>query len=140
MVSKQLIFFISSYSPSHLRAYSPSTSIWYDLIITDIILVARMESYQIWSKAIMEGLLVKNKFCFIDGTCPRQSMLHAQHTRQDRCNVIVKEWIRNALTKELASSLVYNSTAQVGLLLFLIPSYYMPCNLLLLHCAKNWST
>lgn len=83
----------------------------------------------------MEGLLVKNKFCFIDGTCPRQSMLHAQHTRQDRYNVIVKEWIRNALTKELASSLVYNSTAQVGLLLFL--TLPIICHVICSYCIAQ---
>lgn len=70
------------------------------------------ENYQIWNRAIMEGLLVKNKIFFIDDTCPRESIIFEQYTHLDWCNAIVKDWICNVVTKELASGLVYNHTAQ----------------------------
>lgn len=60
----------------------------------------------------MEGLLVKNKSCLIHGSCPRESALLKQCARQDRCNAIVKAWIHNTVTKDLASGLVYNTTAR----------------------------
>lgn len=70
------------------------------------------DNYQIWSRAIMEGLLVKNKVCFIDGTCPRESVPVNQRSQWDRCNAIVKAWLRNAVVKDLVSGLIYNPTAQ----------------------------
>lgn len=39
------------------------------------------ENYQLWSYAVREGLLVKNKQCFIDGSCPRHSVLVHQPTK-----------------------------------------------------------
>lgn len=64
------------------------------------------ENYQIWSREILEGLLVKNKTCFIDGTCSRESVPFEQRTHWDRCNTIVKAWICNVVLNELASGLV----------------------------------
>lgn len=48
------------------------------------------ENYHIWSKAMIDSLLVKNKLCFVNGTCVRDSVHEHLQFRWDSCNVIVK--------------------------------------------------
>lgn len=66
------------------------------------------ENYQLWSRGIYDGLIVKNKMC----TCLRESVRIHLRFRWDRCNAIVKSWLVNYVSKELVVGLMYNLTDQ----------------------------
>lgn len=69
------------------------------------------ENYQIWSCAINEALLVKNKLCSIDGSYVQDFVSVENQNRWDRCNAILKAWIHNVVAPNMWEDLhdMYNT-------------------------------
>lgn len=67
-------------------------------------------NYQAWSRVILDYLLVKNKICFINGSCNRDSMADADRLQWDRCNACVKAWLLNSIVKELHGGMICTLT------------------------------
>lgn len=59
---------------------------------------------------MIDELLIKNKLCFVDRSCPCDSVSEHLYLRWDRCNAIVKGWLTTAVTKDLAHGFIYNTT------------------------------
>lgn len=72
------------------------------------------ENYQVWVRAMSDALLVKNKFCFVDESCTRDSVPDNQQFRWDRCNAIMKGWLTIIVAKDLTHKLIQsNSTTNI---------------------------
>ncbi|KAI9197783.1 hypothetical protein LWI28_004490 [Acer negundo] len=69
------------------------------------------ENYNTWSRAMSMALTAKNKLCFIDGTPSRPNLTDLLYNSWCRCNSMVMSWILNAVSKEIADSLMYIDTA-----------------------------
>lgn len=94
---------------------------WWCLLFTPIIYkgvslisvqLTGSDNYQIWSRAISDALLVKNKLCFIDETCSRDSVTGLMRSQWDRCNAVVKAWLINSVAKDLVHGMHYNPTTR----------------------------
>ena len=75
------------------------------------ILVHRLLSglnYSTWSQSLTTALLAKNKLVFVDGSIHRplrDDLLYPQQWL--RCNNMVVSWLRNSVSAEICSSIMY---------------------------------
>ncbi|XP_013617307.1 PREDICTED: uncharacterized protein LOC106323784 [Brassica oleracea var. oleracea] len=65
-----------------------------------------------WKHSIRMALNVRNKLGFIDGTIPKPPDNHRDAGSWSRCNDMVATWIMNYVSKKIAHSLIYMSTAK----------------------------
>ncbi|XP_013594941.1 PREDICTED: uncharacterized protein LOC106303143 [Brassica oleracea var. oleracea] len=65
-----------------------------------------------WKRSIRMALNVRNKLGFIDGTIPKPPDSHRDAGSWSRCNDMVATWIMNSVSKKIAQSLLYMSTAE----------------------------
>lgn len=68
-------------------------------------------NYNTWSRAMIMALNAKNKLGFVDGSIPMPHSTDPLVVVWSRCNSMVSYWILNAVTKEIADSLLYLNTA-----------------------------
>ncbi|XP_042045230.1 uncharacterized protein LOC121791295 [Salvia splendens] len=64
-------------------------------------------NYATWSRSFTTALLAKNKLVFVDGSIlrpPREDLLYHQWIR---CNSMVISWIRNFVSSQICSSIMY---------------------------------
>ena len=57
------------------------------------------------------ALTAKNKFGFIDGTIPHAAQVDLLFNAWNHCNIMVTLWIINSVSKDIANSLMYITTA-----------------------------
>jgi len=69
-------------------------------------------NYGLWSRSLRLALLIKNKLCFVDGTCLKSSYKGDLATQWERCNVVVLSWISSTVAQELLTTIVYASNAK----------------------------
>lgn len=65
-----------------------------------------------WRRSVRMALNVRNKLGFIDGTVPKPPDGHRDAGSWSRCNDMVATWIMNSVSKKIAQSLLYISTAE----------------------------
>lgn len=66
------------------------------------------DNYSTWSRAMMMALRAKNKVGFVDGSLEKPSSSSAAELQQwNRCNDMVKSWLLNSLSREIAPSVIY---------------------------------
>ncbi|XP_049346451.1 uncharacterized protein LOC125811005 [Solanum verrucosum] len=70
------------------------------------------ENYGLWSRSFRLALLVKNKLCFVDGTCLKSSYTGDLAAQWERCNAVVLSWISSTVASELLTTIVYASNAK----------------------------
>ncbi|XP_073298533.1 uncharacterized protein [Primulina huaijiensis] len=68
-------------------------------------------NYNTWSRAMSMALTAKNKLSFVDGTCLRPPSEDLLYGSWIRCNSMVISWLLNAVSREIADSLMYIATA-----------------------------
>ncbi|XP_059302221.1 uncharacterized protein LOC132054188 [Lycium ferocissimum] len=69
--------------------------------------------YQEWKRSILLALSAKNKLGFITGPQAIQPYSNSANWQSwSRCNDMVTAWLLNSLTKEVADSVMYSSTAK----------------------------
>ena len=56
---------------------------------------------------MLVALSAKNKICFIDGSLPKPLALDSNFQALTICNDMVVSWIMNAISKEIASNVIY---------------------------------
>lgn len=69
------------------------------------------DNYTTWSHAMHIVLCAKNKIHFVDGSLSRPASTEPTSPSWERCITIVFSWLLNALSKDLADSVVYTTTA-----------------------------
>lgn len=69
------------------------------------------DNYSFWCRSMILALTAKNKFGFVDGTIPIPDELDPLFHSWKRNNSIVASWILNSVSKEVASSIIYSSSA-----------------------------
>lgn len=70
-----------------------------------------VETYGIWSRAMLIALRAKNKITFIDGSCRRPSAGSQTLLQWERCNALLLSWILNTVSKEIFGGIIYTSDA-----------------------------
>ncbi|GJV52687.1 ribonuclease H-like domain-containing protein [Tanacetum coccineum] len=61
------------------------------------------EIYRIWSGAMKLALQARNKYCFVDGSCLKESYATSDvlSAQWDRCNAMVLTWIMNVVSQDI---------------------------------------
>ncbi|KAK9690007.1 hypothetical protein RND81_09G098300 [Saponaria officinalis] len=70
------------------------------------------QGFDNWKRSMLIALSAKNKLEFIDGTSPKPSTSSSNAKARQRCNDMVFSWILNALSSEIADSVLYYDTAK----------------------------
>lgn len=74
-------------------------------------LTQEKENYATWSYAMLMALISKNKDGFIDGTITKPLFGSIGEIKQwTYCNLLVKGWILNTISPDIAQSVMYNDT------------------------------
>ena len=68
-------------------------------------------NFHTWRRAMTMALTAKNKLVFVNGTLPRPISTDLVFTVWSRCDSMVSSWILNAVSKEIADSLLYLDSA-----------------------------
>nr|KYP33450.1 hypothetical protein KK1_045698 [Cajanus cajan] len=68
-------------------------------------------NWRSWSNAMRMALEGKNKLGFIDGSVPKPSVDDPKQQSWKRNNSIIASWIMNSVSKDIAASISYTSTA-----------------------------
>ncbi|KAK9664005.1 hypothetical protein RND81_14G013000 [Saponaria officinalis] len=58
------------------------------------------------------ALSAKNKLCFVEGTSPKPNSTSPNAKNWQRCNDMVFSWILNAVSSEIADSILYSDTTK----------------------------
>lgn len=98
-----LPFIVEQYvNPYHMH-HSNSTNF---ILVSDLLTES---NYNSWSRAMLIGLLCKNKVGFVDGSllCPTENLRSSWII----CNGVVTPWILNSLSKEIYASVNFTYTA-----------------------------
>lgn len=69
-------------------------------------------NYNTWNRAMSMALTAENKLGFVDGTIQQPSIDDFLYGAWIRCNSMVISWILNSVSREIADSLMYISTAR----------------------------
>ncbi|KAL5556206.1 hypothetical protein UlMin_038442 [Ulmus minor] len=67
----------------------------------------RGANYHTWRRMMLMALTAKNKVGFVDGTISRSMSTDLMFGSWNRCNNMISSWIINAVTREIADSLLY---------------------------------
>ncbi|RVW20422.1 Retrovirus-related Pol polyprotein from transposon RE1 [Vitis vinifera] len=68
-------------------------------------------NYHTWRRAMLMALTAKNKVGFVDGTISRPMSHDLIYGAWNRCNSMISSWIINAVSREIAYSLLYLDSA-----------------------------
>lgn len=68
-------------------------------------------NYHTWRRAMLMALTAKNKVGFVDGTISRPMSHDLIYGAWNRCNSMISSWIINAVSREIADSLLYLDSA-----------------------------
>jgi hypothetical protein len=95
-------------SPYHLHNGDSTRSILVSLPLDG-------ENYQTWSRSMIMAITAKNKLGFLDGSLSKLlDDSGSESCAWVRCNTMVRSWILNSVSKEIASSVIYiENTADV---------------------------
>ncbi|XP_077237088.1 uncharacterized protein LOC143878727 [Tasmannia lanceolata] len=69
------------------------------------------ENYSTWRRAMSIALTAKNKIGFVDGTITKPAPSNSSFTSWTRCNTMVLSWLINAITRDLADTIIYSDIA-----------------------------
>src|ERR1044072_3502076 len=69
------------------------------------------ENYASWKRSMVLALSGKNKLGFVDGTIPQPPLDDPLHRSWNRNSNIVACWLINSISKEIAASVIYSTTA-----------------------------
>ncbi|XP_070003367.1 uncharacterized protein [Nicotiana sylvestris] len=94
--------------PSHSFYLHPSDSL--GMLLVNIVFDGK--GYGGWRREILIALLAKNKVGFIDGSISQPKISSDSFKSWARCNDMVISWLLNALSKEIAESVLYSKISQ----------------------------
>ena len=64
-------------------------------------------NYNSWHRSMIIALIAKNKFGFVDGSIAKPEIGDNLYHFWSRCNNMVMSWILNAVSKDIADSIMY---------------------------------
>lgn len=70
------------------------------------------DNFLTWNRSMSMALIAKNKLCFVDGALSKPYESDPIYHAWIRYNTVVFSWLLNALSKEIASSILYIDTAE----------------------------
>ncbi|XP_016558272.2 uncharacterized protein LOC107858048 [Capsicum annuum] len=65
-----------------------------------------------WRRSILIALSAKRKLGFINGSCQMPDLTSPDFSQWSCCNDMVISWLLNALSKDVADSVIYSTTAK----------------------------
>ncbi|XP_061371786.1 uncharacterized protein LOC133314332 [Gastrolobium bilobum] len=68
-------------------------------------------NYNSWRRSMFLALTAKNKVSFVNGSLLQPTVDDLLFSSWNRCNSMVTSWILNSVSKDIANSLMYFSTA-----------------------------
>lgn len=68
-------------------------------------------NYNTWARSVVMALTAKNKLGFADDSIKPPILTDSLSSAWIRCNSLVTSWLLNAVTKDIADSLIYFNTA-----------------------------
>ncbi|XP_060973920.1 uncharacterized protein LOC133039119 [Cannabis sativa] len=74
-------------------------------------LLTGQENFQSWKRAASINIAAKNKTPFIEGTIPRPPPNDHSRSAWDICNNMVMSWILQSVSREIAASIMFKTTA-----------------------------
>lgn len=72
-----------------------------------------MENYMLWTRAMKNALIGRNKLGFVDGSITRSTYGSALGHLWDRCNAIVVSWLTSNVSRDLLSGMLFRSDAHL---------------------------
>lgn len=100
----QIVFAEDHTSPYYLHpSDNPSLQLVPQLLIGS--------NYINWSRSVVTALIAKNKLPFVDGSLLRPSDDDLLFSAWIRCNSMVVSWIRNSVSPQICSSVMYLDNA-----------------------------
>ncbi|GMI96858.1 hypothetical protein HRI_003355100 [Hibiscus trionum] len=69
------------------------------------------DNYNSWKRSMIMALSAKNKLGFVDGSLTAPDSTSTLFSSWTRANNMVNSWILNSVSKDIAASLLYHSTA-----------------------------
>ncbi|GMI70300.1 hypothetical protein like AT1G21280 [Hibiscus trionum] len=69
------------------------------------------DNYNSWKRSMIMALSSKNKLGFVDGSLSAPASTSTLFSSWTRANNMVNSWILNSVSKDIAASLLYHSTA-----------------------------
>ncbi|OMO98301.1 Reverse transcriptase, RNA-dependent DNA polymerase [Corchorus capsularis] len=69
------------------------------------------DNYSSWNQPMMTALSAKNKFAFVNSTLQQPKSSSSLSPLWARCNDMVKSWLLNSVSKEIASSIIFETSA-----------------------------
>ncbi|XP_047267602.1 uncharacterized protein LOC124898031 [Capsicum annuum] len=93
---------------NHLYYCHPSDALGMNLISS----VFDGRKFSRWRKSILIALSVKRKLGFINGNCQMPDLTSPDFSQLSCCNDMVISWLLNALSKDIADSIIYSTTAK----------------------------
>ncbi|XP_015068864.1 uncharacterized protein LOC107013473 [Solanum pennellii] len=72
-----------------------------------------MENYMLWTRAMKNALIERNKLGFVDGSITRSTYGSALGHLWDRCNAIVVSWLTSNVSRDLLSGILFRSDAHL---------------------------
>ncbi|GMI72423.1 hypothetical protein HRI_000911600 [Hibiscus trionum] len=69
------------------------------------------DNYNTWKRSMLMALSAKNKLGFVDGSISAPASTSDRFNAWTRANNLVNSWILNSVSKDIAASLLYHSTA-----------------------------
>lgn len=70
------------------------------------------DDYADWSQSMSSALKIKNKHGFIDGSIKRPTEGTDEQNQWDRCDTLVKTWLRGSMSKEIRKSVAHCKDAR----------------------------
>ena len=94
-----------SANPYHLQNGDSTGSILVSQVLTG-------DNYNTWSRSMQIAVKAKNKIGFITGAISQPASSSSLHETWERCNNMIISWILNAVSKDIAGTIIYATTAK----------------------------
>lgn len=62
------------------------------------------DNFSTWIDSMNVALQIKNKIGFVDGTLPRPKKNPDEQNQWNRCDILVKTWLKASMSKEIGKS------------------------------------
>lgn len=97
--------FVDYSNPYYLQSGDHPRAMLISQLLTD-------NNFLTWNKSMSMALIVKNKLCFVDGALRKPYESDPMYHAWIRYNTVVLYWLLNALSKEIASSILCIDSAK----------------------------
>jgi len=87
-------------SPLYIHPSESPTSVTITPLLTD-------SNYHVWARSMKQALILKNKFCFVNGTIGILPPQDLNYDAWERCNNLVQSWLVSLISPPIAQTVVF---------------------------------